>query len=98
VGLRWLRKVAERKRGREQPGLGGEQPTGPADEYEVLRARLLAALRRHPGDTRALMRLAASLARIAAAEHRMSPRKGKDLAKSFQAVFDSLGDQILPPD
>ena len=78
--------------------MGRKEESGPADEYEALRARLLAALRRHPGDTRALTRLAASLARIAAAERRLSPRKQENLAQSFRAVFASLGDEILPPD
>lgn len=76
--------------------MGGEEKSGPGDEYEVLRARLLAGLRRHPGDTRSLMRAAAALSRMAAAERRLSPRKARDLAERFRAVFESLDEHILP--
>jgi hypothetical protein len=78
--------------------LGGEEKRGPADEFEALRARLLTALRRHPGDTRALMRVASALARMAAAEQRMSPRKREELSANLREVLGRFGDIIRPED
>jgi hypothetical protein len=92
--LRRWRKVDERKKRQDEP----EDARGPADEYEALRERLLTALRRNPGDMRALMRLAATLSRMASSEGRVSGRKARDLAERFRAVLESVGDQILPPD
>ena len=74
----------------------GEEKRGPGDEYEVLRARLVTALRRHPGDTRALMRAAMSLARMAAAERRLSGRKREELSANLEAVLGRFGDIIRP--
>lgn len=70
----------------------------PSDEVEMLRARLLARIRRQPGDMAMLVRSGEAVWRMLGAKHRMSPNQGRDLAAKFQAVFDSLGDQILPPD
>jgi hypothetical protein len=83
--------------------LGGRKKSGPAergpeDEYEVLRARLLKALRRNPGDTRALMRLAGSLSRIATAEGRKSAKKREELSANLERVLSRFGDLIVPPD
>ena len=75
-----------------------EEISGPADEFEALRARLLTALRRHPGDTRALMRAASALSRMAAAEHRLSPKKAKDPAESFSAAYESVREQLGLPE
>jgi len=86
-------QVLEEARAIERP-----QSDEGADEHEALRRRLLKALRRQPGDVRDLMRHAESLSRMAATEHRMSPKKTKDLTANFRAVFESLGDHILPAD
>jgi hypothetical protein len=76
--------------------LGGGEKSGPADEYDALRARLLKLLRRSPGDTRALTRIAGELSRIMAAEHGMSPRRAKDLAERFSAAMESVEKQLFP--
>ena len=39
-----------------------------------------------------------TLVRAVAAQYRLSPRAKKDLADNFAAVFNSLGDHILPAD
>jgi hypothetical protein len=77
-----------------------ERPQGDerADEHEALRRRLRKALRRHPGDVRALLRHAESLSRMAAAEHRISPRASKDLSDNLAAVLNRFGDLIVPAD
>ena len=69
---------------------------GPEDEYEALRERLLARLRRQPADKRSLFRIARALSRIMAAERRISPPKGEELAERFRAVFESVRDQLFP--
>jgi hypothetical protein len=38
------------------------------------------------------------LVRAVSAQYRLSPKAKKDLADSLAAVFNSLGDHILPPD
>jgi hypothetical protein len=78
--------------------MGGGGKSGPADEFEALRARLLTALRRNPGDTRALMRAAMVLSRMAAAEHRLSPRKREELSANLGAVLSRYRDLIAPAD
>ena len=78
--------------------MGGGEKRGPADEYEALRARLLTALRRQPGDTRALMRAASALSRMAAGEGRMSARKREELAENLGRILSRFGDLIVPPD
>jgi hypothetical protein len=86
--------VDEHNKRQDQP----EEPAGPADEYEALRARFLTALRRRPGDTRSLLRTASELSRIMAAQHRMSPKASKDLGENLARVLNRFGDLILPAD
>jgi hypothetical protein len=78
--------------------LGGEEKSGPADEFEALRLEFLKGLRRQPGDTRALMRVATALSRMAAEQRRMSPEKKEELAESLGALLERFGDLIAPPD
>ena len=75
--------------------MGGEE-SGPADEYEALRARLLTALRRQPGDTRVVLRLAGELCRMEVAQKRMSPRKREELVENYMAALNSVRDQLFP--
>ncbi len=93
-----MRTVEEDKKRRKQPESGREEPAGPADEYEALRAELLKGLRRQPGDTRALMRIAGTLSRMEVAMRRMSPGKREELAESLGALLERYGDLIAPPD
>ena len=78
--------------------MGGKKKGVPEDEYEALRERLLTALRRNPGDTRSLTRLAGSLARMEVMLKRMSPRKREELAENLGAILERFGDLIAPPD
>ena len=78
--------------------MGGEEKSGPEDEYEALRLEFLKGLRRQPGDTRALMRVATALSRMAAEQRRMSPAKREELAESLGALLERFGDLIAPPD
>jgi len=78
--------------------LGGEEKSGPADEFEALRLELLKGLRRRPGDTRVLMRVATALSRMAAEQRRMSPAKKAEPVESLGALLERFGDLIAPPD
>ncbi|HEV8573677.1 MAG TPA: hypothetical protein VGR43_03115, partial [Dehalococcoidia bacterium] len=69
---------------------------GPTDEYEALRAQLLAAIRRNPGDRRTLLREATALTRIMVAEHRLSPKRMNDLSDNLAAILDRFRDIIMP--
>ena len=82
--------------GRRQENVRGGG--GLADELEAVRSLLRDAMRRQPGDKRAVMRMAEGLARMEAAQQRLSPRKTRDLAEKFKAVLDRVGAQILPPE
>ena len=68
------------------------------DEIAVLRVRLKTALHDRPEDLRLIDRGIALLVRAVSAQYRLSPKARKDLADSLAAVFNSLGDHILPPD
>ncbi len=74
----------------------GEEKSGPADEYEAFRARLLTAMRRQPGDTRSLMRMYEGLSRMMVAQERPNPRKVRELSANLRVALDQLGDSILP--
>jgi len=68
------------------------------DEIALLRVRLKTALDEHPEDFRLLERGIGMLVRAVSAQYRLSPKARKNLADSLAAVFNSLGDHILPPD
>jgi len=69
-----------------------------ADEIALLRVRLKSALKERPENLRLVERGIALLVRAVSAQYRLSPKATKDLADSLAAVFNSLGDHILPPD
>jgi hypothetical protein len=68
------------------------------EEIAVPRVRLKRALNEHPEDYQLLVRGVNTLVRAVAAQYRLSPRAKKDLSDNFAAVFNSLGDHILPAD
>jgi hypothetical protein len=68
------------------------------DEIAVFRVRLKKALKDRPEDFRLLERGIGILVRAVSAQYRLSPKARHDLADSLAAVFNSLGDHILPPD
>jgi hypothetical protein len=68
------------------------------EEIAVLRVRLKTALHDRPEDLRLLERGIGMLVRAVSAQYRLSPKARKDLSDSLAAVFNSLGDHILPPD
>ena len=68
------------------------------EEIAVLRVRLKAAIDEQPKDLRLIERGVGMLVRAVSAQYRLSPKSKKDLADSLAAVFNSLGDHILPPD
>ena len=68
------------------------------DEIATFRVRLKTALKEHPEDFRLLERGIAILVRAVSAQYRLSPKAKDDLADSLAAVFNSLGDHMLPPD
>ena len=68
------------------------------EEIAVLRVRLKKGLSERPDDYELLVRGMNALVRAVAAQYRLSPRAKKDLADNFAAVFNSLGDHILPAD
>jgi len=69
------------------------------DEIALLRVRLKKALEEAPDTDLALMvRGMDTLVKAVAAQYRLSPRAKKDLSDNFAAVFNSLGDHILPAD
>ena len=68
------------------------------EEIAALRVRLKTALKDRPEDYALLVRGVGMLTRAVATQYRLSPRAKKDLTENFVAVFNSLGDQILPPD
>ncbi len=90
--------MEEEKRARAQPASGREEMLAPADEYEALRAQLLAALRRQPGETKALMRKLVELSRLEASTGRVSARKRERLAANLEVILSRFGDLIVPPD
>src|SRR2546425_737119 len=73
------------------------------EEWEVAALCLMlvglkAALHDRPEDLRLLERGIGMLVRAVSAQYRLSPKARKDLSDSLAAVFNSLGDHILPPD
>jgi len=69
------------------------------DEIALLRVRLKKAMETAPDTDLALMvRGMDTLVKAVAAQYRLSPRAKKDLSDNFAAVFNSLGDHILPAD
>jgi hypothetical protein len=77
-----------------------EEKLGGPDEHDALREYLVRAMRRQPGDTRALMRLAVSLSRMGAAERRMSRGKQKGLFARYAAMLAGFEHQLAvrPPE
>jgi hypothetical protein len=68
------------------------------DEIAVLRVRLKKALNDSEQDYQLISRGVDTLVKAVAAQDRLSPRAKKDLSDNFAAVFNSLGDHILPAD
>ena len=68
------------------------------DEIAMLRVRLKAALEKPDEDLGLIVRGMETLIKAVAAQYRLSPRSKKDLSDNFPAVFNSLGDHILPVD
>ena len=68
------------------------------EEIEVLRVRLKTALSKDENDFVLIVRGVDTLVKAVAAQYRLSPRAKKDLSDNFAAVFNSLGDHILPAD
>ncbi|HEV8574852.1 MAG TPA: hypothetical protein VGR43_09105 [Dehalococcoidia bacterium] len=68
------------------------------EEIAVLRVRLKKALNDHPDDYELLASGLNVLVRAVAAQYRLSPRAKKDLTDNFAAVFNSLGDHMVPAD
>ncbi len=90
--------MEDEKKGRAQPASGREEMQAPADEFEALRMQLLTALRRQPGETKALMRNLVELSRLEASTGRVSATKRERLAANLEAVLSRFGDLIVPPD
>jgi len=61
----------------------------------MLRARLLARLRRQPGDMAMLVRSGEAVWRMLGAKHRQSPNEARKLAENYLAVMNSLSDEVL---
>ena len=61
----------------------------------MLRARLLARIRRQPGDMAALVRSGEAVWRMLGAKHRQSPNQARELAESYLAVMNSLSDDVV---
>ena len=69
-----------------------------ADEIALLRVRLKKALKDRPKDYWLLERGIGILVKAVSTQYRLSPKARHDLADNLAAVFNSLGDHILPPD
>jgi hypothetical protein len=75
--------------------LGSEENARPADEFEALRAIMLAELRRRPGDLGTLMRRAEAVTRLMVAQGRLAPAKEQQLRRNVELLaeyFDSMLD------
>jgi hypothetical protein len=69
------------------------------DEIALLRVRLKKALEGTAAtDLALIVRGMDTLVKLVAAQYRLSPRAKEELADSFAAVFNSLGEHILPAD
>jgi len=67
-------------------------------EIAALRVRLKTAIKDRPEDYALLMRGMGILTLALATQYRLSVSAKKDLTENFRAVFNSLGDHILPAD
>ena len=73
-----------------------QESEGLEDEIAVLRVRLKSAIEERPEDLKLLVQGIGLLVKAVAAQYRLSPKARKDLADSFAAALNSLGDQLLP--
>jgi hypothetical protein len=82
----------------EQPAHQPDDEPDPVDQMDAISAKLLDSLGKQPGDTPLLIRSAETLAKVAVARHRISPRPSRDLSENLARVLNRFGDLIVPPD
>ena len=96
----FIRKGIEQARAADEEGGGGE----PGDEIDALRGKLIAELRRRPGDIPSLIRRSEVIARMIADQGRISPQRRARMEEGIRRLFQNLGitlageEEKPPPD